>query len=133
MPVSSVGVALVRLPQVNGVAVSGNVALWLAESRAVGTWLALDLRTSPHKGGLSMAIRIEDNFMVVEADGTAAATARFSRNAAADGNGAWAVSTCPARLLGHDQAIRALTVAELLEIGYPDDAPIVVALREELR
>jgi hypothetical protein len=80
-----------------------------------------------------MGIRIEDDFMALEVDGTVVATARFSQDAAADGNGAWAVSTCPARLLSRDQAITALTVAELLESGYPEDAPIMVAFREELR
>jgi hypothetical protein len=30
-----------------------------------------------------------------------------------NGHGAWLVSTCPARLLGRDQAITALTIAEL--------------------
>jgi hypothetical protein len=61
------------------------------------------------------------------------ATARFNQYAAADGNGEWVVSICPARLPGRDQAITALTVAGLLESRYRDDAPIVVALPEELR
>jgi hypothetical protein len=50
-------------------------------------------------------------------NGTVVSTARFSQDAAADGNGAWIVSTCPARLLDRGQAIMALTVAELLESG----------------
>jgi hypothetical protein len=75
-----------------------------------------------------MPIRIEDDFMALEVDGTVVATARFSQYAAAHGNGAWVVSICPARLLGRDQAITALTVAGLLESGYRDDAPIMVAL-----
>ena len=37
IPVSSDGVALVRLPRVNGVTATGNVALRLAESGGVGT------------------------------------------------------------------------------------------------
>ena len=61
------------------------------------------------------------------------ATARFSQHAAADGGGAWIVSTHPARLLTRDQAITALTVAELGESGYPDSHPLLVALRGELR
>ena len=39
----------------------------------------------------------------------------------------------PARLFTRDQAITALTVAELGESGYPDSHPLVVTLREELR
>jgi hypothetical protein len=53
--------------------------------------------------------------------------------AAADGNGACIVSTHSARLFTRDQAITALTVAELGESGYPDSHPLLVALREELR
>jgi hypothetical protein len=60
------------------------------------------------------------------------ATAWFSQHAAADGNGAWIVSTQPARLFARDQAITALRVAELGECGYPDNHPLVVALREAL-
>jgi hypothetical protein len=41
------------------------------------------------------------------------ATARFSEHAAADGNGAWIVSTRPALLFSRKQAITVLTVAEL--------------------
>ena len=43
-----------------------------------------------------MAIRIEADFMALEVDGAIVATARFSKYAAADGNGAWIVSTHPA-------------------------------------
>lgn len=71
--------------------------------------------------------------MTLTVDGKIIAVGQFRQHAAGDGNGAWVVSTSRARLLGRDQAITALTVAELLERGYPDDAPIVVALREELR
>ena len=80
-----------------------------------------------------MAIRIEDNCMTLAVDGHVVATARFSQHAAADSRGAWIVSTHPARLFNRDQAITALTVAELLEIGRSDDDPLVTALREELR
>jgi hypothetical protein len=45
-------------------------------------------------------------------------TARFGEHAAADGNGVWIVMTCPARLFDRCQAITALTVAELLAVGY---------------
>jgi hypothetical protein len=45
-----------------------------------------------------MAIRISGDFMALEVSGAVIATARFSQYAAADGNGAWIVSTHPARL-----------------------------------
>ena len=60
------------------------------------------------------------------------ATARFSEDAAADGNGAWIVSTYPARLFSRNQAITALTLAERLAIGYGDDDPFVKSWRKEL-
>ena len=61
-----------------------------------------------------MAIQISDAFMAVEANGAVIATARFSQYAAADGNGAWIVSTHPARLFSRSQAITALSLAERL-------------------
>jgi hypothetical protein len=79
-----------------------------------------------------MAIRIEDNFMALEVDGAVAATARYSRHAAGDGNGAWIVSTYPARLFTRNEAITALTLAERLAAGYGDDDPFVIGWREEL-
>jgi hypothetical protein len=60
------------------------------------------------------------------------ATARFSRSAAADGNGAWIVSTHPARLFARNGAITVLTAADMGESGSPDSQPLVVALQEEL-
>jgi hypothetical protein len=57
---------------------------------------------------------------------------RVSQHAAAGGGG-WIVSTYPARLFTRDQAITALTVAELGESGYPDGHPLIAALREEPR
>ena len=93
--------------------------------------VALDLRTS-HTSGSHHADCIDGDFMGLDVDGAAAATARFSQDAA-DSNRAWIVSTCPARLLGRDQAITALTVAQLLEGGYLDEHPLVAALRKELR
>jgi len=72
-----------------------------------------------------MAVRIEDDFMALEVDGAVVATARFSQHAAADGNGAWIVSTYPARLFGRDQAITALTLAERLAAAFGDDDPFV--------
>lgn len=41
-------------------------------------------------------------------------TARYSEDAAADGFGAWILSTAPARLLTRDDAYAALEVAELV-------------------
>jgi hypothetical protein len=66
-----------------------------------------------------MALRITRDAMTVETGNRVVATARFSEHAAADGNGAWIVSTYPARLFTRDQAITALTVAELMGSGYP--------------
>jgi hypothetical protein len=79
-----------------------------------------------------MAIRIEDNRMTLELDGAVVATARFSKDAAADGNGAWIVSTHPLRLFYRDQAITALTLAERLAYGYDDTDPFVKSWRAEL-
>jgi hypothetical protein len=56
-------------------------------------------------------------------NGPVLATARFSQHAAADGNGAWIVSTHPARLFSRNQAIMALVLAERLANGYGDDDP----------
>jgi hypothetical protein len=78
-------------------------------------------------------IEITDEYMSLAVDDRTIATARFSQHAAADGRGAWVVSCLPNRLLTRDQAITALTVAELLEIGHADNDPLVTALREELR
>ena len=60
------------------------------------------------------------------------ATARFNKDAAADGNGAWIVSTHPFRLFSRDQAITALTLAERLAAGFGDDDPFVKSWRKEL-
>ncbi len=79
-----------------------------------------------------MAIRIEDNFMALEVDGAVVATARFSKDAAADGNGVWIVSTHPLRLFYRDQAITALTLAERLAAGFGNDDPFVQTWRKEL-
>jgi hypothetical protein len=55
--------------------------------------------------------------MALEVNGAVIATARFSQYAAADGNGAWIVSTHPARLFSPNQAITALTLAGRLAAG----------------
>jgi hypothetical protein len=80
-----------------------------------------------------MAIRINDDLMSLEIGGRVIATARFSQHAAADGHGAWIVSSCSGRLFTRNQAVTALTVTELLENGYTGDDPLVVALQDELR
>jgi hypothetical protein len=80
-----------------------------------------------------MAIHITGDTMILKVGDRVVATARFSGHAAADGNGAWIVSAHPARLFTRDQAITALTVAELGESAYPDGHPLVAALQVELR
>ncbi len=60
-----------------------------------------------------MAIRITDDMMVLEIDNCVVAIARFSEHAAADGNGAWIISTHPAQPVHRDQVVTALTIAEL--------------------
>jgi hypothetical protein len=63
-----------------------------------------------------MALRITHDTMTLEIDNRVVATARFSEH---DGKGAWIVSTYLARLFTRDQAITALTVAELMGSGHP--------------
>jgi hypothetical protein len=80
-----------------------------------------------------MSIRIDSEFMALQVDGAVVATARFSQYVAADGNGAWIVSTHASRLFTHNQAITALTLAERLAAGYgDDDDPFVKSWRAEL-
>lgn len=77
-------------------------------------------------------IEISSEYMSLTVDGEVIATARFSKDAAADGNGAWIVSTHPLRLFYRDQAITALTLAERLAAGFGDDDPFVKSWRKEL-
>jgi hypothetical protein len=77
-------------------------------------------------------LEITDENMSLVISGEVIATARFSQHAAADGNGAWIVSTYPARLFSRNQAITALTLAERLAVGYGDDDPFVIDWRKEL-
>jgi hypothetical protein len=77
-------------------------------------------------------IEIHDEYMSLTLSGEPIATARFSEHAAADGNGAWIVSTHPARLFSRNQAITALTLAKRLAAGYRDNDPFVRSWREEL-
>jgi hypothetical protein len=76
-------------------------------------------------------IEIPAEIMTLVVDGDVIATARFSRYAA-DGDGAWTVSTHAARLLTRSQAITALTLAGRLAAGYGDDDPFVQSWRAEL-
>ncbi len=73
-----------------------------------------------------MAIIIDDDFMSLEIDGQVVATARQRAD------GWWEVTYWP-RFFDRNQAITALTVTELLETGYGEGDPLVIALREELR
>ena len=79
-----------------------------------------------------MTIHINDDTMTLEICDRVVATARFSSHAAADCNGAWIVSTHPARLFTRNQAITALALAERLALGYGDDDPHVIGWRKEL-
>ena len=77
-------------------------------------------------------IEFSDETMVLAVDGEIVATARFNQHRAADGNGAWVVSTHPARLFTRNQAITALVLAERLAAGHDDNDPFVIGWREEL-
>jgi hypothetical protein len=77
-------------------------------------------------------IEITGEYMSLAIDDEVIATAHFSQHAAADGNGAWIVSTYPARLFSRNQAITALTLAERFAVGYGHDDPFVVGWRKEL-
>ena len=77
-------------------------------------------------------IEISSEYMTLSVGGEVIATARFSKDAAADGNGAWIVSTLPLRRFYRDQAITALTLAERLAVGFDDDDPFVKTWRKEL-
>jgi hypothetical protein len=79
-----------------------------------------------------MEFRIVDDTMTLEIGNCVVASARLSEHAAADGNGAWIVSTHPARLFSRNQEITALTLADRLAIGYGEDDPFVMAWRKEL-
>ena len=80
-----------------------------------------------------MSLHIENKSISVDVDGRLIVTAAFREHAAADGQGAWIASCGPGRLLNRDQAITALTVAELLETDYATYCPLVAALRKEQR
>ena len=79
-----------------------------------------------------MSTKINDDSMSLEIGGHVIATAKFSEYAAADGHGAWIVSSYPGRLFTRNQAITAMVLAERLAAGYGDDDPFVIGWREEL-
>ena len=56
-------------------------------------------------------ININDESMTLVIDDRVVATTRYSLHAAANGRGAWIVSTDPARLFGRNDAITALSIA----------------------
>jgi hypothetical protein len=73
-----------------------------------------------------MAIKINDDLMVLEVGGEVISQARRQPD------DLWEVNQWP-QFFTRNQAISALLVTELLEAGRDDDDPRVVALREELR
>ena len=79
-----------------------------------------------------MTARIDDDYMSAEYDGRVIATARYSKHAAASGDGVWIVSDRPSRLFTRNQAITAMVLAERLAAGYGDDDPFVIGWRDEL-
>jgi hypothetical protein len=79
-----------------------------------------------------VAARIDDDCITAEYDGRVIATARYSAQAAADGQGAWIVSVLPRRLFTRNQVITAMVLAERLAAGYGDDDLFVIGWREEL-
>jgi hypothetical protein len=79
-----------------------------------------------------MTARIENRLMTAEYDGRVVATARYSAQSAADGQGGWIVSGLPRRLFTRDQAITAMVLAERLAAGFGDDDLFVIGWREEL-
>ena len=73
-----------------------------------------------------MEIEITDDLMCLH-DGN-----RIIATATKRADGWWEVSHWP-RFFDRNQAITALTITELLEMGRSRDDPLVIALREELR
>jgi hypothetical protein len=67
-----------------------------------------------------MAIKINDDQMTLEIDGSVIAVAKRRTG------GWWEVTNWP-RFFDRNQAITALTVTELLETGYAGDDPVVSA------
>ena len=80
----------------------------------------------------SMSLEINDHSMSLEINGHVVATAKFSEHAAANGHGAWIVSSHPGRLFTRNQAITAMVLAERLAAGYGDNDAFVIGWCEEL-
>jgi hypothetical protein len=74
-------------------------------------------------------LEIFEDYMELTVAGKVVATAEWSKYNTADCTGAWTVSWCTNR----DQAITALTVAELRSMGRSDGDPVVASLLSELR
>jgi hypothetical protein len=72
-----------------------------------------------------LSIKISERYTCLEVDGLVSASARQRAE------GWWEVTCWPQRC-GRNQAITALTVAELLGIGYARDHPVITALHSEL-
>jgi hypothetical protein len=70
--------------------------------------------------------------MTAEYDGRVVATARYSTDAAADGQDVWIVTGLSHRMFTRNQAITAMVLAERLAAGFSDDDPFVIGWREEL-
>jgi hypothetical protein len=73
-----------------------------------------------------MAIKINDDLMVLEVGGEVISQARLRPD------DWWEVTRWP-RFFTRNQAITALLITELLENGRDNDDPRVAALRKELR
>ncbi|XVQ10057.1 hypothetical protein ACQP1W_47345 [Spirillospora sp. CA-255316] len=71
-----------------------------------------------------MAIKINDTRMTLTVNDAVIANAALV-------DGVWHVSTWPTPL-NRNQAITALTIAELLATGLDESDPVVISLREEL-
>jgi hypothetical protein len=88
----------------------------------------------PARAGCIMSVKIGD--AVMSSDLTPM-VAQFRPGACADGSGAWVVSACPpglplgGRLLGRNEVITAMLLAELIAVGK-GDSPHAQGWRAEL-
>lgn len=79
-----------------------------------------------------MAVRITGTETTPTIGEKIVATARFSKHAAAGGNGGWIVSAHEGRLFDRNQAIAARSLAGRLAAGYGEDDPHGSGWRREL-
>ncbi len=70
-----------------------------------------------------MSTRIKDDSMSLEIDGRVIVAADCCEHAAADGQGAWIISSYPDRLFIRNQAITAMVLAARLATGRRGPAP----------